>query len=254
MARRESVAYSLASEEETMRTILIVIAMLFAAMPARAGDLVEPHMHIETGGTTTPQVALTLDACSGAVDMRILGALIENRIPATLFLTGKWLNANPQAVQLLRGHGDLFEFENHGAEHVPAVIGSEKPYGIEPAGTPEAVMAEVNGGSFFVQSLLGHKPGWYRDATALYSPAAIDMIEKAGFRIAGFSLNGDAGASFSAEVTARTIAAARDGDIIIAHMNQPTREAGAGVVEGVLTLKAKGFGFVRLDEVTVRDK
>lgn len=234
-----------------MRRFALFLAVMLVALSARASDLVEPHMRIEKGYDSRPQVALTLDACSGSVDMRILSALIENRIPATLFLTGIWLNANPEATALLKQHADLFEFENHGAEHIPAVIGSQKPYGITPAGTPEAVLAEVTGGAFFVQSLLGHKPTWYRDATALYSPAAIEMIKKAGFRIGGFSLNGDAGASFSTEVAASTIGAAKDGDVIIAHMNQPTRPAGAGVVDGVLALKARGFTFVRLDQVKV---
>ncbi|MBU1174965.1 MAG: polysaccharide deacetylase family protein [Alphaproteobacteria bacterium] len=234
-----------------MRMVVVVLALLATMVSARAGDLVEPRMHLARGGPETPQIALTLDACSGGVDMRILDALIANRVPATLFLTGKWLSANPEAVALIKQHPDLFQFENHGAEHVPAVIGSEKPYGIAPAGTAEAVMAEVEGGAFFIESLFGRKPAWYRDATALYSPAAIDMIEQAGFRIAGFSLNGDAGASFSAEAAAESIAGAQDGDVIIAHMNQPTRAAGDGVVAGILALKAKGFRFVRLDQVEV---
>ena len=234
-----------------MRFLLGALALVLSLAPALAGSLVEPHMRIAKGGAAGPQVALTLDACSGSVDMRILDALIEHRIPATLFLTGRWIANNPEAVALLGKHADLFDFENHGAEHVPAVIGDEKPYGITPAGTPEAVMAEVDGGAASILAALGAKTDWYRDATALYSPAAIDMIEQNGFRIAGFSLNGDAGASFSAETTAKSISGAKDGDVIIAHMNQPTREAGTGVVAGVLALKEKGFRFVRLDAVEV---
>jgi peptidoglycan/xylan/chitin deacetylase (PgdA/CDA1 family) len=234
-----------------MRMILGALALIFTLGSAQAGDLVEPHMRIAKGGAASPQVALTLDACSGSVDMRILDALIENRIPATLFLTGRWIAANPEAVALLGQHADLFDFENHGAEHIPAVIGDEKPYGITPAGTSEAVMQEVDGGAASIRAALGASTDWYRDATALYSPAAIALIEQNGFRIAGFSLNGDAGASFSAEVTAKSISGAKDGDVIIAHMNQPTRSAGDGVVAGVLSLVKKGYRFVRLDQVEV---
>ena len=235
-----------------MRALSVLICLALAATPVAAASLVEPHMHIARGGAA-PQVALTLDLCSGGIDRRILDALVAQRIPATLFVTGIWLNANPDAARHLAAHADLFEFENHGAEHLPAVIGSERVYGIVPAGTPEQIEAEVTGGAFFVESRFGHRPAWYRDATAVYSPAAIDLIEKSGFRVAGFSLNGDAGASLSAEKTAATIGAARDGDVIIAHLNQPTRPAGEGVVAGILALKAKGFRFVRLDEVEVID-
>ncbi len=234
-----------------MRALVLALMLVFVAAPVHAGTLVEPHMHIEKGGAAGPRVALTLDACSGGIDMRILDTLVENRIPATLFLTGIWLNANRAALPFLKRHADLFAFENHGAEHLPAVIGTEKPYGIAPAGTADAVMAEVSGGAFFITELLGSRPGWYRDATALYSRDAMALIEKAGFRIAGFSLNGDAGASFSAAKTAEIISGAQDGDVIISHMNQPKRPAGDGVVAGILALKAKGFTFVRLDQVTV---
>ena len=44
----------------------------------------------------------------------------------------------------------------------------------------------------------------------------------------------------------KRIAAAKDGDVIIAHVNQPDRPSGAGVVQGILALKAKGYLFVKL--------
>ncbi|TIT39415.1 MAG: polysaccharide deacetylase, partial [Mesorhizobium sp.] len=51
-----------------------------------------------------------------------------------------------------------------------------------------------------------------------------------------------------AKETAKRIAAAKDGDVIIAHINQPTHAAGEGVVQGLLALKDKGMTFVRLDD------
>lgn len=233
--------------------LLGAFAIGFLSCSAQAGDLIEPHMRIASNPGSAPQVALTLDACSGGVDMRILTALIDNQIPATLFLTGRWISANPDATALLNQHADLFQFENHGAEHVPPVIGTEKPYGITPAGTPEAVLAEVSGGSFFIQSAMKAKAHWYRGATALYSPDAMDLIAEQGLRIGGFSLNGDFGASGSADAVEKSFLSAKDGDVIIAHMNQPTRPAGEGVVAGVLALKQKGYRFVRLDEVAITE-
>ncbi|MEP7240510.1 MAG: polysaccharide deacetylase, partial [Devosia sp.] len=71
--------------------------------------------------------------------------------------------------------------------------------------------------------------------------------------IGGYSLNGDLGASASEHVAEARINAARSGDVIISHVNQPGRSAGAGVVAGVLDLKARGFKFVRLEDVTETD-
>ena len=40
-----------------------------------------------------------------------------------------WLRANPDTVALLRGRPDLFTLQNHGARHVPAVLGAGRLYG-----------------------------------------------------------------------------------------------------------------------------
>ena len=69
-----------------------------------------------------------------------------------------------------------------------------------------------------------------------------------GLRVAGYSLNGDGGATFGAGLAEKRIAAARDGDVVIAHINQPRRPAGGGVARGILDLKAKGYQFVKLDD------
>ena len=235
------------------RFLLSVLALGLAASPALAKThLVEPHMHIVPVGTA-PEVALTLDACMGAADMRIIDALIDNKVPATIFATRRWLVHNPQVVHVLVSNTDLFEIEDHGAEHIPAVIGTEKPYGIAPAGTANAVFNEVIGGAQAVEAATNVAPKWYRGATALYSKDAIALITTMGFKIGGFSLNGDLGASASPKVAEARIAAARSGDVIISHVNQPTRGSGAGVVAGVLDLKAKGYKFVRLEDVTETD-
>lgn len=233
-----------------MRALLIATILAAVTTPALAipHGLVEPHMHIASGGAT-PQVALTLDACEGGVDLRILDALIRNSIPATIFATGRWIAGNAPAVLLLRSHPDLFEVEDHGLMHIPAVIGTIRPYGLKPAGSASAVMAEVNGGAAAITTAFGTTPLWYRDATALYSPDALSLIRSHGYRIGGFSLNGDFGATSPAAAVERRIAAAKDGDVILSHVNQPLRDSGTGVVAGVLDLRARGFRFVRLEDV-----
>jgi peptidoglycan/xylan/chitin deacetylase (PgdA/CDA1 family) len=217
----------------------------YAALPA---DLVEPHMHFVPEGSA-PQVAVTFDACMGDVDMRILSALITDKIAATIFATRRWLDHNPGIVGLLHTHRDLFVVQNHGAQHLPCVIGTEKPYGLTPAGTPDGVFAEVMGGQQAITAAFGTAPKWFRDAAAVYTHDALGLIGTMGFAIGGFSLNGDLGASVSAGIAQSRLAAAKSGDVIISHINQPLRPAGAGVVAGLLALKGRGFSFVHLDDV-----
>lgn len=228
---------------------LCVLVGASVTSPVSASKLIEPALHIAPGGVDGPRVALTLDACTGAVDERILMTLVDNEVPATIFVTGRWLRHNPDALKVLLAHRDLFELEDHGENHIPAVIGSEQPYGLMPAGTPQAVTAEVGNGAHDVLAASGRQPVWYRGAAALYSADAMTLINGMGYRIAGFSLNADLGASLSEKGAAKRFETAVDGDVIIAHVNQPTRPAGAGIAEGILALKSKGFRFVRLEDV-----
>jgi peptidoglycan/xylan/chitin deacetylase (PgdA/CDA1 family) len=215
----------------------------------RGGGLVEPSLHIAPGGPGGPRVALTFDACMGRTDMRILSTLLANRVPATIFVTGRWLKRNRPAFAEMRAHPDLFEIENHGLNHVPAVDRPMRIYGIPAAGSSEAVRAEVEGGAKAITDAGAPRPQWYRDATAKYTATAAAQIRAMGFRIAGYSVNGDGGSLLGAAGAERQFGSARDGDVVIAHINQPTHKAGEGVVKGILDLKAKGYTFVRLSDV-----
>ncbi|MDW6020943.1 polysaccharide deacetylase family protein [Mesorhizobium sp. BAC0120] len=210
--------------------------------------LVEPTLRLSPSGSPAGRVALTLDACGGQTDHRILDALVENRIPATVFVTGIWLKRNAEAFAILRAHPELFEIENHGERHVPAVGAPATIYGIKAAGSREAVTREVEKGAEQLQAAGGSAPHWFRGATAKYDSSAIAVIGKLGYRIAGYSLNADGGSLLGAALTEKHVANAKDGDVIIAHINQPTHSAGAGLVKGLLELKARGVTFVRLQD------
>ena len=230
------------------RRALLCAAVAGAVRPggAAASDHVSPGLRLPAAGAA-PRVALTIDACSGAADMRVIGGLLNLGIPATVFATARWIRANPSTVALLRDRRDLFALQNHGDRHVPAILGGGRLFGLPVAGTIEAVRHEVSGGASAIAATGAPAPGWYRGATALYSPAAIEAIRAMGLRIAGYSVNGDEGASLPAAAVARRIAAARDGDVIIAHTNRPDRPSGPGVIEGVAQLKARGYAFAWLD-------
>lgn len=238
-------------------TVLITCSIVLAGATANAGShphFVEPQLFIAKGGATAPQVALTLDACSGETDQRILNFLVENKVAATIFVTGRWLKRNAASVAIMKAHPELFELENHGLNHVPAIDNQPLMFGLKTAGSLPAIRSEIEGGANAMQIATAGKPVWYRDATARYSDDAVKLIHEMGYRVAGYSLNADMGASLLAGQVEKRISAAKDGDVIIAHINQPTRVAGAGVVKGIFALKQKGFRFVRLRDVMESEK
>lgn len=194
-------------------------------------------------------VALTLDCCPGGFDARLAAALILHRIPATCCLTATWIRQNPAALALLLAHPDLFGFANHGARHLVPALGERTVFGQPVAGTAEAIVAEVTEGAAAIAAATGQAPRWYRAATGLYSQAALPLVRGLGQAIAGYSLSADLGASLPAAQVAARVVAARPGEVIVGHLNQPHRPAGAGLAEGLVALQAAGAVFVRLDRL-----
>jgi peptidoglycan/xylan/chitin deacetylase (PgdA/CDA1 family) len=232
-----------------LRSAAVVALCLLGAQGGHGTDnpVVEPRMTIPPGGNAAPRVALTFDACSGAADRRILVALVQNEIPATFFVTARWIARNPGSLDVLLRHGDLFEIENHGYRHVPAIDRAMWVYGLAAAGSSAAVRAEVEGGARAVAEATGRSPKWFRGATARYTQSSLALIRSMNISVAGYSIASDSGALLGARTTALRIGAAHDGDVILAHVNHPERPAGSGVVAGILALKGRGYRFVRLD-------
>ncbi|TRL38465.1 polysaccharide deacetylase family protein [Rhizobium straminoryzae] len=222
-----------------------------AQAPAiRAAKLLEPTLRLPKSKIPGEvRVALTFDACMGDVDQRILSVLVSEKIPATIFVTARWLRRNPQTLAVFKAHPEQFELENHGENHVPAVDQPMQIYGIAAAGSPQAVEREVAGGAGAMLAASLPAPRWFRGATAKYDVSAMTQIRGMGFRIAGYSVNGDGGSLLGAAMSEKHIAGARDGDVVLAHINQPTHAAGEGVAQGILALKRRGVTFVRLADV-----
>jgi peptidoglycan/xylan/chitin deacetylase (PgdA/CDA1 family) len=126
-------------------------------------------------------------------------------------------------------------------------------FGIAAAGDLETVEREVSRGGQDIAAATGVKPRWYRAATGFYSRAAMQPIRDLGYGLAGYSLNADMGASLPARAVAGRVAGAVAGDVIVAHINQPRRSSGLGVIAGLRVLKSRGARFVRLDRLGPAD-
>jgi peptidoglycan/xylan/chitin deacetylase (PgdA/CDA1 family) len=210
----------------------------------------ELHDRLAPTSTASPRVALTLDACSGDFDKDLITFLIDQHIPTTIFATTRWIRRNPKGLALLKGHLDLFDIEDHGENHVPAVIGAgRKVYGIP--GEPDMLhlRREVLEGAEAIEEATGVPPHWYRGATGEYDQKAANEIRRLGYKIGGFSVNADQGASLGMAAIETRMRHVRSGDVIIAHMNKPKGQTAEGLAPSILQLLKRGFTFVRLDQV-----
>lgn len=115
------------------------------------------HIH-----TDRKVIFLTFDACGGGkkgngFDSELLAYLDREHIPATLFLSGRWIDANPKIARRL-ARNPLFEIENHGLRHKPCSVNGRAAYGIRGNSGISDVIAEVEKNADKIGSLTGHRP------------------------------------------------------------------------------------------------
>lgn len=200
-------------------------------------------------------VALTLDACGSArgkgIDTVLIGFLEKERIPATLFINARWIDANPVLFAKLAAN-PLFEIANHGLQHRPASVSGRGVYGIDGTRDVKGVVDEIEQNARKITGLTGTRPRYFRSGAAYYDEVAVEVAARLGQEVVGFSILGDAGATYRKEQVATALLKATPGDIVIMHMNHPEGETAAGVIAAIPELKRRGFGFARLSDYELR--
>ncbi|AMV72724.1 polysaccharide deacetylase family protein [Desulfuromonas carbonis] len=205
-------------------------------------------------GTPERVLVLTLDACGSpkgkGVDQELLDFLTREQVPATLFLNARWIDANPELFQRLAAN-PLFTIANHGMWHKPASIDGRSVYGIDGTATVSELVQEIELNARKIEALTGTRTRYYRSGTAYYDEYAVAVARRLGHEVIGFSVLGDAGATYSAAEVEAALLAAQPGEIIIAHMNHPEAGTGAGIIAAVPELRRRGFRFVRLSDYSL---
>ena len=196
-------------------------------------------------------LALTLDACGSAhgkgFDSALIIFLERERIPATLFINARWIDANPELFAKLAAN-PLFEIANHGLLHRPASVTGRSVYGIAGTRDVKELVDEIEANARKIAGLTGIRPRYYRSGTAYYDEVAVEVSRRLGHEVIGFSILGDAGATYRKGQVEAALLKALPGDIIIAHMNHPEGETAAGLKSAIPALQRRGFRFVRLSE------
>lgn len=253
--------------------LLLIVTTLLTAAPGEDISTLSTTIGREFGGkraiqwgenvtgvrtrlATDEQVlALTLDACGSTngkgADRQLLDFLVREQIPATLFVNARWIDANPELFRQLAAN-PLFEIANHGMWHKPASVNGRSAYGINGTKDLQELVQEIELNARKIEGISGKRPRWYRSGTAYYDELAVQVANRLGHDVAGYSLLGDAGATLPADKVKAALLASKAGDIIIAHMNHPQAGTGPGIMAAVPTLKKRGFRFVRLSDYPLK--
>ena len=201
--------------------------------------------------TNEKVIALTMDACGSPLGMgydeKLINFLEQENIPATLFINARWINKNLSTLKKL-SLNPLFEIANHGLEHKPASVNGKSIYGLNGTNSVEGLVDEIELNARKIESITHKRPKYFRSGTAYYDEVAVSVANKLNHQVVGFSILGDAGATFSAKKVKEAFLKAKKGEIAIIHMNHPESQTAIGTIEAIKELKKEGFRFVRLSD------
>jgi len=205
--------------------------------------------------TDQKRIALTFDACGGprgnGYDAKLIEYLKREKIPATLFISGKWIDANPEIFGELAKE-PLFEIENHGLNHKPCSANGRSAYGITGTNGVDEIFDEIEQNAIKIQNLTGRKPKYYRPGTAYSDEICVEIANALGYEVVNFSVRGDAGATYGKRQVKEALFNARPSSIILMHMNHPEGETAEGIIEAIPELTKRGFGFVKLSKYSLK--
>ncbi len=193
-------------------------------------------------------IALTFDACDGKYDKELIDFLIKHKIKATLFISGKWIKKNKDYLKRL-SKIKHFEIENHGLTHRPLSIDCKSAYGIKGTCSKKEIIDEVVKNEQLIRRLIGVKTKFFRAGTAHYDTEAIKIVTNLEYKVIGFSINADFGATANVNTIVNQLMKVKPGSIIIAHMNHPEGKTYEGFRKAYPYLIERGYKFVKLEEV-----
>jgi len=243
-----------------------------AAVPAReeivaryrsvrptAWSLAAPGVRSRLGpGAGEHAIALTFDACGGpratssgcGYDRDLIALLRRHQARATLFLNGRWIAANPGPTRELIDD-PLFEIGNHGTRHLPLSVNGRSAYGEHGTADVGQVYDEIMTNRRTLAGLTGHAPHTFRPGTAFCDDVAVRIAADLGVTIIGFSVNGDAGTTFTRAQIGTALAAVRAGDIVISHVNRPEHQTAEGYRDALPRLLDRGLRTVTLSQAAL---
>lgn len=219
------------------------LAVREAAKPAPIGEqCTAPDTLVNSGSREHKRVALTFDACSSGqlrFDREVYEVLDRMRAKATIFLGGTWIAHNRRSAHMIASN-PLFELATHGYHH-PHL----------PTLSQQDVEWEIVSGQRAVFQELGVWPRLFRAPYVEIAPHVMAAAKRADAVLVQCDLpSGDPDPLLKPEKIVRwVIDSARNGSIIVFHINQNgvhTRDTLGPAIAG---LRARGFELVTVSEL-----
>ena len=191
-------------------------------------------------------VALTFDdGPDPEFTPRVLEILAREQVTATFFVVGERARANPALLREIDRRGHLIG--NHSFSHAWNINFSLRA----------GLTREIEGCNQVIEAAIGKRPKFYRAPHGFKNPALGDVLANHAMTCVGWQVRGfDAVHSDAGAIASRLVLKARAGGILLLHDGSglhgtqdrsATLQALPVIIDG---LRARGFAFKRLDELT----
>jgi peptidoglycan/xylan/chitin deacetylase (PgdA/CDA1 family) len=244
-------------------TFVFAVAMHFFGFynkPEQTGQkfLKESANHI---ATTSKVVALTFDADmtpfmlrqlkSGKVkswyNKDVIDLLQQTNTPATLFLTGLWIETYPTTTQVL-SENPLFELGNHSYSH-GSFAGN--CYGLRHIPNSKDSLEVAKTESLLLR-YADHHVKFFRFPGLCFDKESIKRVESTGYRIInGDVVSGDGFQKNPKVIVNNVMRKVRPGSIVIMHMHggKDAPKTAEALSEIIRELSDKGYSFVKVSDL-----
>jgi peptidoglycan/xylan/chitin deacetylase (PgdA/CDA1 family) len=233
-----------------------------ATTVVRAGAEPKPQGVVVHGSRTAPLVALTFDTnMTGAMlaeldrhqvasfdNSAAIAELERLRVPATIFLAGRWVERYPDETRRLAAN-TLFELASHSyahrAFHAPC-------YGLGPAMPAGEMAADVTRSEDVLRRFTDHPTPYFRFPGGCYDQSALDAIRPTGAVVIQYDVaSGDAFGHSVTAIVDNVLRSTKNGSIVVMHLTGGntaplTARALPAIVEG---LRARGLTLVKVSEL-----
>jgi len=223
------------SNSVTWRTTSFCKVLAFLALAMK------PVHH---GDRDRPLVALTFDACPTSLDLDlgIVDVLREHEVPATMFLSGRWVERHRRETVELAQH---FEIGNHGYAHDDARQG-KMSYG--------EALQDIDRAQKVIEKVTGARPRFYRPPAVRYNDEILRAARDAGLKTVLYDVaSGDPDPRLKPEKIVRYVLwKSKPGSIVIFHVNGKgwtTAETLPRIIDG---LRSRGLRLVTVGDLLSR--
>ncbi|HEX4804873.1 MAG TPA: polysaccharide deacetylase family protein [Conexibacter sp.] len=220
---------------ESLPLIGVVLAL---RAPLPVGCTAAGPAYVTNGSRARHVVALTFDDGPSTYTPAVLSVLERERVHATFFLIGQQVAGYAAFARRALADGDMIG--DHTWSH-PSV-----------AGGGAFASGQISSTANAIRRATGFRPCLFRAPYGAVSASLIGLARGLGFTTIQWDVDPqDWARPGSGAIYARIVGAVRNGSIVLMHDGGGPRGQTLAALPGIIhTLKARGYGFVTVDELT----